>query len=110
MSENPKDWSEKRPRRGLKPWSSIEGGGIVVLHIDPRVRVAEEKRVRYCKLNETGGLIWQLCDGKHTVAEIVSEVVAQYGVEAGVANRDVHHLLEQMQSAGLVEVEGDSFF
>ncbi len=29
-------------------------------------------------LNETGGLIWELCDGKRTVADIIALLEAEY--------------------------------
>ena len=104
------NWLDKRPRRGLKPWSPVAGGGIMVLHINPTVRVAEEKKLTCCFLNETGGLIWKLCDGKRSVSDMIAEVAAHYGVSEDVVSQDVCRLLDQLRAAALVQVDDDSFF
>ncbi len=47
-------------------------------------------------LNETATRIWQLCDGKHTIEQIVLTIADEYGVEQITAQQDVNDLLEQM--------------
>ncbi len=47
-------------------------------------------------LNETATRVWQLCDGTHTIEQIVRTIADEYGVEQVTAQNDVNDLLEQM--------------
>jgi len=109
MSDLISNWLDKRPRRALKPWSTV-AGSVRVLDIRPTVRVAEDKKIVCCTLNGTGGLIWQLCDGKHSVQDLITEIAAHYGVDEKVIGPDVCNLLEGLEAARLVELDGESFF
>jgi hypothetical protein len=53
-------------------------------------------------INETGALIWQLCDGQHSVAQIIDAVCLQYQVEAGQAEADTMQFLEALAQRGLL--------
>jgi len=53
-------------------------------------------------LNLTAAAILQLCDGKHTVAEIVSRVADD--ADAATATEDVLALLHQLQRRRLLDV------
>ena len=109
MSTLPEKWRDKRPRRALKPWSPT-ARGVMVVDMRPTVRVAEENRLACCFLNETGGLIWQLCDGQRDVGTIIAEVATHYQRSEEVVGPDVCLLLDGLQTAGLVQVDGESFF
>jgi hypothetical protein len=54
--------------------------------------------------NGTGTLIWRLLESPHTVAQLASAVAQAYEVEPAQAERDVANFVEEMKSAGLVEV------
>ncbi len=47
-------------------------------------------------LNETATRVWQLCDGTHTIEQIVQTIADEYSVEQSTAQQDVDNLLEQM--------------
>ncbi|MFZ6029791.1 MAG: PqqD family protein [Chloroflexota bacterium] len=53
-------------------------------------------------VNEVGALIWQLCDGQHSVEEIVEAVCQQYGVEAQQAEIDALQFLNTLAERGLI--------
>ena len=50
-------------------------------------------------LNETGTLIWQLCDGEHSFDQIVQAVVDVYDVSFDDASRDAQILVDQLLDA-----------
>jgi len=54
--------------------------------------------------NGTGTLIWRLLESPQTVAQLASAVAQAYEVEPAQAERDVANFVEEMKSAGLVEV------
>jgi Coenzyme PQQ synthesis protein D (PqqD) len=56
----------------------------------------------YFALNEVGGLVWELCDGSHSVASMVDVICGQYDVESAVVLTDATELLEGLSGAGLI--------
>lgn len=53
-------------------------------------------------LNESAAEIVKRCDGTRTIGEIVRELEAAHGADAGV-DRDVVALVEQLGQKGLLE-------
>jgi Coenzyme PQQ synthesis protein D (PqqD) len=56
----------------------------------------------YFALNEVGGLVWDLCDGSHSVASMVDVICGQYDAESSVVLTDATELLESLSGAGLI--------
>jgi len=55
-------------------------------------------------LNEVGQRVWQLLDGRKTVAQLCEAIVAEFEVEAAVARKDVMEFLEELIVLKAVEV------
>ena len=47
-------------------------------------------------INEVGAVIWELSDGTHTVAEIVSEVCQKFEVDQSTAQADTIEFLADL--------------
>lgn len=56
----------------------------------------------YYSLNEIGGRVWQLCDGTHTVSQVVSVLAAEYDAPYPVLEKDVVDLLEDFRKGKLI--------
>lgn len=56
-------------------------------------------------LNEVGGSIWELIDGKATVRKIIDAIVCEYEVPSGEAEEDVVKYLRKLESIEAV-IEG----
>lgn len=55
-------------------------------------------------LNRTALHAWRLCDGRHTIDEIVEELVSAFrGAEASSVRRDVEKMLTALLDRGLLE-------
>jgi hypothetical protein len=54
-------------------------------------------------LNPTARAVWDLCDGDTTVEEVVAAVRTVFAVSADAAKDDVHRVVEDFLSAGIVE-------
>jgi Coenzyme PQQ synthesis protein D (PqqD) len=77
-----------------------EGDEGEVLLFDP-----ETERLKV--LNHTGFLLWQWCDGRHTLEDLVGMMCARYGATAqDVLRSDVESFLQQMFELGLLEHVG----
>ena len=62
----------------------------------------------YYALNEVGSRIWELCDGAHGVAQLVSLVAKEYDAPAKIIEMDILEVLEDLRSKNLiVESRGD---
>ena len=66
--------------------------------IDNEITVYHPTLATTLYLNETGGLIWELCDGKKTVTDIVDILTELYPESKGHIQNDVINII-----SGLVE-------
>ncbi len=59
-------------------------------------------------LNETGKVIWQYLDGKHTIAEIIDKLNQDFDAQDGEINKDVYGLVEELVKRKiLIEINND---
>lgn len=90
-----KNYEKKLPKRLSEAWgwSKKEGKGEVI----------EPFSGNPYWLNPTGFLIWKLCDGKHTVENIIDAVSSEYDVSRQLAIKDTLGFLLSLQELRLVE-------
>ena len=58
-------------------------------------------------LNPVAAHVWKLLDERCAIADIVSGVTAEFEVSAKDAEADARQFLEELLSAGLIEVQAD---
>jgi pyrroloquinoline quinone biosynthesis protein D len=56
-------------------------------------------------LNKTAHDVLALCDGQHTVAEIVKALATQYAVDANVIDADVKEILQRLSQKTFVTLD-----
>lgn len=56
-------------------------------------------------LNESGALIWELCDGKRTISDIVGLLSEQYPESRAQIETDVETLIAQLIENGIGELK-----
>jgi hypothetical protein len=56
----------------------------------------------YYSLNGIGGRIWELCDGNHSVSQLVVAIAAEYDASVEVLEKDIVDLLEGLQNGKLI--------
>jgi coenzyme PQQ biosynthesis protein PqqD len=56
----------------------------------------------YYSLNEVGCRIWELCDGKHSIAELIDILATEYDAPAETVAKDVLELLQTLQNGKLI--------
>jgi hypothetical protein len=84
---------EARPRR-------VEA--IVWRRGDDGVVVLNPNDGNYFSLDDVGGRVWELCDGRHTVTEIATTLGEEYDAPIADISRDVLDLLAELRGEGLV--------
>ena len=60
---------------------------------------------KYYGLNDVGTRVWALIQEPKTVGEIVNVVTQEYDVEPERFERDLKKLLQDLQSANLIEIQ-----
>jgi hypothetical protein len=86
-----------RPRRNVHVLARPGESALILLN--PR-------NGEYYTLDEVGGQIWNLCDGAHTVAEMVAAISAEFDAPVTEIEADVHELLSDLASEQLVVEAG----
>ena len=85
----------KNPRRNSQlAWRSI---GPDTLIVDTRIN----KEVH--RLNETGQILWNLCDGEHNLDDLALALKNEFDIELEEALLDVNSFLEDLNKRGLLE-------
>lgn len=69
-----------------------------------RFRVIKGPRV--WEFNETAALIWRLCDGTRSVAQILDAVAADYECDRSESDAACRQFLAQLHQDRLIEIEG----
>lgn len=71
--------------------------------IDDELLLYHPAKTKAVYLNETAALVWQLCDSKRSVAEIVSLLKENYP-DSDTIQGDVEQTLQQLADNGAVEL------
>ena len=58
----------------------------------------------YYGLNPVGAAVWSLIQQPRSVPELLDHLLQEFDVEAGQCERDLLRVLQDMASAGLIEV------
>lgn len=53
-------------------------------------------------LNESGARVWAMCDGAHTVDEIVDQLAARYDASRSQIEEDTHAFVSALAGHGLL--------
>lgn len=69
------------------------------------VATFDERNDAINRLNSAAGVVWLLCDGRSTVAEIVGELVTLFGLDPEVARTSVDDAVAGFRRHGLLADE-----
>lgn len=81
------------PKRGAQVIAQKAANDLLLFNIDDG---------NYYSLNEIGSRIWELCDGNHSVSQLVGVLAAEYNAPNEDLEKDVAELLETLQSGNLI--------
>ncbi len=84
---------ERKPQRREELSQRLVAGERVVL--DPHTKAMHQ-------LNITATIVWELCDGQHTVAQIAQKLVQRFEIAEDLALSDVTDTVARFQDEGLL--------
>jgi hypothetical protein len=82
------------PRRSPDLEERLFGSELVIL---------DGGRATVVCLNAVAAAIWEMCDGRHTAAQIAAELAEAFGIATSRVDRDVRRVLDQLSVRGFLE-------
>ena len=77
--------------------------GYFLERLDGEVTVYHPTLTTAVYLNETGALIWELCDGERTISDIIEILSQQYPESGAQIETDVKDLIPQLIEHNIAE-------
>ena len=105
-----RDLLAARPiRNPMIEWEKSEEGSII-LYVKQKPSKVEKliagrstrKRIKRIVLDEVGSFVWELCDGKHTVQDIIKALAEKYKLRRIEAERSLIEFLKMLSQRMLV--------
>lgn len=87
--------SNRYPCRKQVPWRVIDAETLVV----------DVKSGLLYPLNSVGTRIWELCDGRRTVEEIVQIIAAEFDAELATIREDTSQFVQELERAVLIKID-----
>ena len=84
---------ESCPKRGEQVIAQKASNDVLLFNIEDG---------NYYSLNEIGSRIWELCDGSHSVSQLVATLASEYDAPQEAIESDVAELLETLQNGKLI--------
>lgn len=103
-----KEFSRQKPRWSEQVEWKLQGEKVVIKvkrsdFLGTVLRWFTSRPIyRQIELDEIGGLVWQLCDGSHSVADIAAELQQRYQLSQREALVSLSEFLNQLQKRGLI--------
>jgi hypothetical protein len=76
---------------------------VSVKEIDGQTIILDRPHGKLHELNATASYVWRCCDGRATVAEIVTATAREFDADPITVGRDVEDILRQLESQQLIE-------
>jgi hypothetical protein len=98
-------------RNPILEWKEQESGEIVVTiprreDLTGKIlsRVFTVPRSRPILLDEVGGFVWRLCDGQHSMAQIVTELCREYKLTRREVELSLNQYIQTLSKRGMIAV------
>lgn len=93
MAANHNNMMQKRP---------LPTPGYAIEELDGELLLFHPSSETILHTNETGAMVWRLCDGERSVADILETLTAVYPDAASDIAQDVPELLTQFANQGAI--------
>ncbi len=77
-------------------------GGFLIEEMDGEIILLHPAKNIIVHASQTGALIWQLCDGRRSVDEIIEILGAAYPESKGEISVDVPQIIQTLMSHGVL--------
>lgn len=79
------------------------GANVVIQRARDELVLLDLETGRYYTLEGAGDRIWDLCDGRHSLADIVITVSEASGADVATVRADTTELLDRLRAEGLID-------
>jgi PqqD family protein of HPr-rel-A system len=94
LSDHPAASFAYRPRKRA---------GVLALDMGDGVVIYNDHSNLVHHLNPSAGLVWQLCDGDATAAQLAAEISEELGLDRAQVDAMVDSAIEELDALGLIE-------
>lgn len=91
--------SDQSVKRGLFP---CQRPGIRIERRRERALISDAEQTNVLSLNESAAAVWELCDGRTTIDEMVMAICQVASVRPDQAREDVEMTLAKLEGAGFL--------
>ena len=71
--------------------------------VDNDLLIVDRNNDKIHQLNSSAAFIWSLCDGNHSVEDIVMKTFAKFDIDEDQIRKDVNSTLENLVELNLIE-------
>ena len=75
---------------------------VRIQQVDGETLVLDEQNGYIHQFNDTASFVWQQCDGKSSLTEIVQRFAREFDLEDFVATKDVSEVIEKLRDLELL--------
>ena len=86
----------------IKSWMKPKKDSSIVDKIDREALLFDMTTGRLYELNETGRFLWSLCDGKHTISQIIEMMREEYDASTEKIAKDTILFLKKLSELYLI--------
>lgn len=91
----------------LSAITPVQASGYELEELDDELVLFDSATDTVVTINQTGALVWSLCDGQRTVADIIQLLADAYSENAVAIRQDVPRILHDYMQLKLVTVTID---
>ena len=83
----------------------LQNEGYMLEELDGELLLYHLDQTKTVYLNNSAAVVWHLCDGTNTVADIIALLTAQFPESADAIPDDVHETLRSLRDAGALSLD-----
>ena len=79
--------------------------GVLMQEAAGRVVLLDTVGGEYFAMDEVGGRIWSLCNGRQTVDEIAARICEEFDTDMNTARKDLDEFIEELVRERLLSID-----
>jgi len=80
----------------------VRAENIITQDVDGEALILNNHGAEIHQLNDVASVIWNYCDSKHSIADIIHIILNNYAVSEKQASDDVNAVISELQDKGLI--------
>lgn len=108
-------WLKSIPVRVVEDYTEDDNGIVTILveleyrgligKIIKAISITPPPKYKRIVLDKIGSVVWKMCDGKHTVEDIIKKLMSVTGLSRRNVELAVYHYIKTLVMKGLIELK-----